>query len=37
MGAFSLLITTPLGYIISFIYDLVQNYGLAIIIFTILV
>lgn len=37
MGAFSLLITTPLGYIISFIYDLVQNYGLAIIIFTIIV
>ena len=37
MGAFSLLKTTPLGYIISFIYDLVQNYGLAIIIFTILV
>lgn len=37
MGAFSLLITTPLGYIISFIYDLVQNYGFAIIIFTIIV
>ena len=37
MGAFSLLITTPLGYIISFIYDLVQNYGFAIIIFTLIV
>ena len=37
MGAFSLLITTPLGYIISFIYDLVLNYGFAIIIFTIIV
>lgn len=37
MGAFSLLITTPLGYIISFIYDLVLNYGLAIVIFTIIV
>lgn len=37
MGAFSLLITTPLGYIISFIYDFLQNYGLAIIVFTIIV
>lgn len=37
MGAFSLLITTPLGYVISFIYNLVQNYGFAIIIFTVIV
>lgn len=34
---FEMIITTPLGYIISFIYSLIQNYGLAIIIFTILV
>lgn len=31
------LITIPLGYIIKLIYDLVQNYGLSIIIFTIIV
>lgn len=34
---FELLITRPLGFIIHFIYNLVQNYGLAIILFTILI
>lgn len=33
---FEVLITRPMGFIIDFIYDLVQNYGFAIIIFTIL-
>lgn len=37
MNVFSLLITTPLGYIIRFVYDIVKNYGLAIILFTIVV
>ncbi len=37
MNIFSLLITTPLGYILSTIYSLVQNYGVAILIFTIVV
>lgn len=37
MNVFSLLITTPLGYILSAIYSLVQNYGLAILIFTVVV
>ncbi len=37
MNVFEMLITTPLGYIISFIYDLVQNYGWAVIIFTIII
>lgn len=37
MDLFSLLITTPLGFLIELIYKLVQNYGLAIIIFTILI
>ena len=37
MNVFSLLITTPLGYILSAIYSLVQNYGMAILIFTIVV
>ncbi len=35
MSAFSYLITTPMGYIISFIYSLVKNYGITIILFTI--
>lgn len=37
MNVFSLLITTPLGYILSAIYSLVQNYGIAILIFTLVV
>ncbi len=37
MNVFSLLITTPLGYILSTIYSLVENYGLAILIFTVVV
>lgn len=37
MNVFEMLITTPLGYIISLIYDLVQNYGWAVIIFTIII
>lgn len=37
MNVFSLLITTPLGYILSTIYSLVQNYGVAILIFTVVV
>ena len=34
---FNFFITRPLGFIIKLIYDLVQNYGLAIIFFTIIV
>lgn len=34
---FEMFITRPLGYIISTIYNLVQNYGLTIILFTIIV
>lgn len=34
---FNLLITTPLGHIIRWIYDLVRNYGWAIIIFTVII
>ncbi len=34
---FELLITRPMGIIIKFIYDIVQNYGLAIILFTVLI
>ena len=34
---FELIINRPMGFIIDFIYDLVQNYGFAIIIFTILI
>lgn len=37
INVFELCITRPLGYLISMIYDLVQNYGLAIIFFTIIV
>lgn len=37
MNVFEMLITTPLGYIISLIYDLVQNYGWAVIIFTVII
>lgn len=35
MDLFSLVITTPLGYLINLIYKVVQNYGIAIILFTI--
>ncbi len=34
---FEYLITRPMGFIIEHIYNLVSNYGLAIIIFTILI
>ena len=34
---FEWLITRPMGYIIQFIYNLVSNYGLAIILFTIII
>ena len=37
LSLFELLITRPLGFIIRMIYDLVQNYGLSIILFTIVV
>ncbi len=37
MNVFELLITTPLGYIISAIYHVVPNYGWTIILFTIIV
>lgn len=37
LSLFELCITRPLGFIISLIYDIVQNYGLAIILFTIIV
>lgn len=37
MSIFSMVITTPLGYIVDFIYKFVPNYGVAIIIFTIIV
>ena len=36
MNVFEMLITTPLGYILSTIYDFVQNYGWAVIIFTLI-
>lgn len=34
---FNTIITSPMGYIIKFIYNVVQNYGLAIILFTIII
>jgi len=37
MNIFKLLITTPLGYILGWINDFVNNYGVAIILFTILI
>ncbi|MBR4173664.1 MAG: YidC/Oxa1 family membrane protein insertase [Clostridia bacterium] len=37
LSLFELLITRPLGFIIRMIYSLVQNYGLSIILFTIVV
>ena len=37
LSLFELLITRPLGFIIRIIYNLVQNYGLSIILFTIVV
>ncbi len=37
LSLFELLITRPLGFIIRIIYNLVQNYGLSIILFTIIV
>jgi len=37
MNVFDMLITTPLGHIISFIYSFVQNYGFTIILFTVVV
>ena len=37
LSLFELLITRPLGFIIRSIYNLVQNYGLSIILFTIIV
>lgn len=37
LSLFELCITRPLGFLISIIYNFVQNYGLAIILFTILV
>ena len=37
MNIFRLLITTPLGYILGWINDFVNNYGVAIILFTILI
>lgn len=36
MNVFEMLITTPLGYILSTIYNFVQNYGWAVIIFTLI-
>ena len=37
LSLFELCITRPLGYLIEVIYNLVQNYGLAIILFTIVI
>ena len=37
MNIFRLLITTPLGYILGWINDFVENYGVAIILFTVLI
>lgn len=37
LSLFELLITRPLGFIISTIYSLVQNYGLSILLFTVVV
>lgn len=34
---FEYIITRPMGYIIEFIYNLVQNYGIAIILFTVVI
>ena len=36
MNVFEMLITTPLGYILSTIYNFVQSYGWAVVIFTII-
>lgn len=37
MNIFRTLITTPLGYILGWIYEFVQNYGVAVILFTVLI
>lgn len=37
LSLFELCITRPLGYLIQFIYNLVNNYGLTIILFTVLI
>lgn len=37
LSLFEICITRPLGFLVNIIYDLVQNYGLAIILFTIVV
>lgn len=37
MNIFITLITTPLGYILGWIYEFVQNYGVAVILFTVLI
>ncbi len=37
MDIFSFLITRPMGYIIEFVYTLIPNYGVAIILFTLLI
>lgn len=37
MNIFRTLITTPLGYILGWIYEFVQNYGAAVILFTVLI
>lgn len=37
LSLFELCITRPLGYLIHIIYNLVQNYGLAIILFTVII
>lgn len=37
LSLFEMLITRPLGFIIRMIYDLVQNYGLSILLFTVVV
>lgn len=37
MNLFSLVITKPLGFLIDLIYNLVDNYGIAIIIFTLII
>ena len=36
MGVIGDILGTPLGYLMKFCYDIINNYGLAIIVFTLL-
>ena len=37
LSLFELLITRPLGFVVRIVYNLVQNYGLSIILFTVII